>query len=196
MGTYDLWRERAISDAGLIGEDEPTMNLDTFSPSAGNRSALQAAKDFVTEYQEWRTNGGRQIPGPFLLLYGPAGVGKTHLCFGIAWRFLAIGERVLYRQAEELFDNLRASYERGSYDRMMERLQTSGLVIIDDIGAQSDTPWSMAKLDMIVDYRYRHRRPMVLTTNTLDLPARIADRLKEGRIRQIKGESWRGGKHA
>jgi len=192
MQPYDSWRERAISEAGLRAEDESLLNLDTFTPTADNRSALKAAKDFVTEYQAWRENGGIQIPGPFMLLYGPAGVGKTHLCNGIAWRFLDLGERVKYWQAEALFDDLRASYERGNYERTMKHLLLYGLVIIDDVGAQTDTPWSMAKLDMIVDHRYRYRLPTVLTTNTLDLPARIADRLKEGRIRQIKGESWRG----
>jgi len=179
---------------GLMPQDRALMNFDTFIEEPGNRSAKSAAEGFVTEFLKWIQEGGRQTPGPFLLLYGPAGVGKTHLCYSIAWGFIEQGQSVRYRQAERLFDDLRASYDRGIYGRIMGQYLDSTLVIIDDIGAQSDTPWSMAKLDMIVDHRYRLRLPIVLTTNTLDLPARIADRLKEGRVRQIKGASWRGRK--
>ena len=189
-----LFRSRAIDEAGLVPADEALMSFDTFNPEPGNQGAERAGLDFVHEYRVWREKGGRQTPGPFLLLYGPAGVGKTHLCYSIAWEFLDMGERVIYRQAETLFDDLRSSYDRGNYERILNKYLFWGLAIIDDIGAQSDTPWSMAKLDMIVDHRYRHRLPTVLTTNTLDLPARIADRLKEGRVRQIKGDSWRGRK--
>lgn len=192
MEQHEMWRERTIHEAGLNPAEEAIATFEHFELTGCNRAAKKAAEDFVIGYRQWHEKGGRQTPLPFLLLYGPAGVGKTHLCYGIAWSFLEMGQRVIYRQAEVLFDDLRASFDGRNYDRIIGRYLDYELVIIDDVGAESDTPWSMAKLDMIVDHRYRFRRPTVMTTNTLDLPPRIADRFKDGRVCQIKGTSWRG----
>lgn len=192
MEHRQMWRERTIREAGLNPDEEATATFETFKFTPGNRAAKGAAADLVLRFNEWLEKGGRQTPLPFLLLYGPAGVGKTHLCYGIAWSFLEMGQRVIYRQAEVLFDDLRASFDGRNYDRIVGRYLNYELVIIDDVGAESDTPWSMAKLDMIIDHRYRYRLATVMTTNTLDLPPRIADRFKDGMVRQIKGTSWRG----
>lgn len=141
---------------------------------------------------------------PSLTLVGPKGTGKTHLAFSVAWNWLEAGKTVLYYQVEVLLDALRrgyATWQRGDpqgYHHILDFTQVVGLLILDDLGAQHETEWAESKLDQIVDYRYVHRKPLIVTTNlALDrLPERIDDRLSEGTLVHLTGESFRRKKKA
>jgi DNA replication protein DnaC len=133
---------------------------------------------------------------PFLTLLGTVGTGKTHLAFGIGWAWLENGRSVLYYQVESLLDDLRRGYSKGdadSYDTILKFTQNVHLLILDDFGAQHETEWAASKLEQIVDYRYVNKKPLIATTNIAlnRLPARIADRLAEGVLVQLTGESFR-----
>lgn len=147
----------------------------------------------------------QEIQPPFLLLYGKTGLGKTRLSFSIGWAYLLSGRSVVYYHAEELLDALRRGYrvweakELGqyspdSYDSIMNFIKKVSLFILDDLGAQKETEWAVAKLDEIIDYRYREGLAMVITANTLDIPERILNRLEEGRVVRLRGKSYRGKK--
>jgi len=136
---------------------------------------------------------------PFLTLLGTVGTGKTHISLGIGWDWLAFGKAVLYYQVEVLLDELRRGFSRwqvgdqDGYNGIMDFTHNAGLLILDDFGAQHETDWAASKLDQIVDYRYERKKPLVVTTNLAmsRLPARIADRLSEGLLVQLTGESFR-----
>lgn len=133
---------------------------------------------------------------PFMTLLGATGTGKTHIAFAIGWAWLAQDKSVLCYQVEGLLDTLRHGYscpEGQDYDSIMQSTQTASLLILDDLGAQYDSKWSIPKLEQIVDYRYIHQKPLIVTTNIAlnRLPARIADRLTEGTLVQLTGESFR-----
>jgi DNA replication protein DnaC len=136
---------------------------------------------------------------PFFTLLGTVGTGKTHLAFGIGWEWLENGRSVLYYQVESLLDALRQGYstwQKGDttgYDTLLKFTQTVHLLILDDFGAQHETEWATSKLEQIVDYRYVNKKPLIATTNIAltRLPARIADRLAEGELIQLTGESFR-----
>ncbi|MBA7676655.1 Chromosomal replication initiator protein DnaA [subsurface metagenome] len=134
-----------------------------------------------------------QLDMPLLLLYGGVGVGKTHLSVAACWEFLEDGHRSLYFQAEELLDAMRCRLGSDRYEMLIDHLRRTDLLVIDDIGTQSDTPWGMAKMNMVVDIRYRERKPLIITANTLDIPDRILDRMREGRTVRINGKSYRPG---
>ncbi len=148
----------------------------------GNRKAFALAADFLA---------GRINP-PLALFIGIPGVGKTTLAYIIAWGFLEDGDRVVYYQAEELLNDLQAVLEDGKeFGHIWARLKQADLVILDDVGVQNRTSWRDAQLDTLVDFRYREERPLIMTTNKLDLSERILDRVKEGASAVITGESWR-----
>ncbi len=175
------WEHMVARPSRLPMNSRLTHRFETFKVDDGNREAKIAAADFLA---------GKITP-PLLLLVGPKGVGKTHLAYAVAWEDIEGWDKVLYYQAEELLDELR-NFEQGGYERRIQRIKEVPLLIIDDLGAQSDTNFGMAKLDMIVDYRYREALPLIATANTLDIPDRILDRFKAGKVVLVKGQSHRG----
>jgi DNA replication protein DnaC len=106
---------------------------------------------------------------------------------------------VLYYQVEDLLDALRSGYstwQRGDpegYSMILHFAQNVRLLILDDLGAQDEKVWATTKLDQIINSRYLNGKPLLVTTNmALDkLPERIADRLSEGMLIHLTGESYR-----
>jgi len=136
---------------------------------------------------------------PFVTLLGTVGIGKTHIALSMGWSWVGCGKGVLYYHVEDLLDALRSGYsswQRGDpegYSMILHFAQNVGLLILDDLGAQDEKVWATTKLDQIIDSRYIHQKPLIVTTNmALDkLPERIADRLSEGMLVELAGESYR-----
>lgn len=131
------------------------------------RLAYQVAQEFATTPEGW------------LVLCGVSGCGKTHLAAAIANRRLELGAPALFAVVPDLLDHLRAAFGPESeiaYDEMFETVREAPLLILDDLGTQSNTPWAQEKLFQIVNHRYNDRRPTVITTN---VPLeRLDDRLR------------------
>jgi DNA replication protein DnaC len=127
------------------------------------------------------------------------GTGKSHIALAIGWSWIACGKMVLYYQVEDLLDALRSGYstwQRGDpegYSMILHFAQNVRLLILDDLGAQDEKVWATTKLDQIINSRYLNGKPLLVTTNmALDkLPERIADRLSEGMLIHLTGESYR-----
>jgi DNA replication protein DnaC len=118
---------------------------------------------------------------------GGPGVGKTHLAAGIGIACQDRGKPVMFVVVPDLLDHLRATFSPSSttsYDRMFQEVLTSELLILDDLGTQSATPWAREKLYQILNYRYNAELPTVITTSdTLEqMDARIRSRMLDTRL--------------
>ena len=123
-----------------------------------------------------------QEPEGWLLLTGTYGCGKTHLAAAIANARLELGEPAVFMVVPDLLDHLRATYSPHSelsYDNLFEQLRTTPLLILDDLGTQSSTPWAQEKLFQLLNHRYVARLATVITTNQRldDLEPRLRSRL-------------------
>jgi DNA replication protein DnaC len=136
---------------------------------AGNRSldeAHQAAWSFAGTPEGW------------LVLAGVIGCGKTHLAAAIKNERDEHGLQTLFKTAPDLLDYLRATYAPDSnvtYDRGFDAIRNAEVLILDDYGAHSSTPWAEEKLFQLLNYRFNARLPTVITTNQpLDRSAPIS----------------------
>ena len=146
------------------------------------RRNLQTAFDTARQYAE--------KPQGWLILKGGYGCGKTHLAAAIANRQLADGHPVLFVNTPDLLDHLRATFNPEStvsYDERFDQVRNSSLLILDDLGTQSNSEWAGEKLYQILNFRYNAKLPTVITTN-LDLEAieiRVRSRLVDLGLSQI-----------
>lgn len=123
-------------------------------------------------------------PKGWLLLEGSLGCGKTHLAAAIANYRLAQGDSVLFMTVPDLLDHLRTTFSPTSditYDELFDRVRNVSLLVLDDLGAESPTPWAQEKLFQIINHRYLHRLSTVITTNVdLDrIDPRVRSRLTD-----------------
>jgi DNA replication protein DnaC len=121
---------------------------------------------------------------------GTYGCGKTHLAASIGNYRLSLGESPMFVVVPDLLDHLRATFSPNSptsYDVLFNQLRTSPLLILDDLGTESATPWAREKLYQIINYRYAAKLPTVITTsaNFQEIDARIRSRMTDTRLCKI-----------
>lgn len=136
------------------------------------RRAYEIARAFALEPHGW------------LLLTGGYGSGKTHLAAAVANHALSSGDAAVFMVAPDLLDHLRAAFSPSSetgYDALFEQVRNTPLLVLDDLGAQSSTPWAQEKLYQLLNHRYNLRLPTVITTNQRleEMEPRIRSRLQD-----------------
>jgi DNA replication protein DnaC len=129
-------------------------------------------------------------PSGWIVLMGSYGTGKTHLGAAIGHYRAALGSEPIFTVVPDLLDHLRATFSpssSASYDHVFSQVRTADLLILDDLGTQSATPWAREKLYQILNFRYETRLPTVITTaSTLDeIDPRIRSRMLDERVCQI-----------
>lgn len=126
-------------------------------------------------------------PEGWLLLEGTYGCGKTHLAAAVGNERLRRGDLVLFITTPDLLDHLRSTFGPSSetgYDEMFDRIRGAQLLILDDLGAENSSAWAQEKLFQLLNHRYNHQLPTVITTNAdLDtLDPRIRSRLLDNTL--------------
>jgi DNA replication protein DnaC len=105
-------------------------------------------------------------PKGWLVFEGTYGSGKTHLAAAIANYRAGLGDPPLFVMIPDLLDHLRAAFSPNagtSYDRRFDEVRTAKLLVLDDLGSQSATPWAKEKLHQLLNYRYNAELPTVIT---------------------------------
>jgi len=129
-------------------------------------------------------------PKGWLVLVGPSGCGKTHLAAAIVNERIRHGHQAFYITAPDLLDHLRSSFNPGSdvpYDEFFERVRRIPLLVLDDLGVQTGTPWAKEKLDQVLTSRFNSEMPTVIVTITsLDnLDERLHTRLTDPGLSRV-----------
>ena len=105
-------------------------------------------------------------PQGWLVIIGPSGSGKTHLAAAIANRCIERQQTTFFIMVADLLDHLRAAYSPSSeiaYDELFEQVRNVPVLILDDLGAHSSTPWAQEKLFQVINHRYNNGLPTVVT---------------------------------
>ncbi|MEX0788934.1 MAG: ATP-binding protein [Anaerolineales bacterium] len=154
-------RQHALSSLPLHAQQ-------TFGTWVERKDERIAAQDLRTLADAFRVaQKYSEDPRGWLVFMGPFGSGKTHLAASIANYRAGSGEAVMFVVVPDLLDHLRATFSPNSavsYDRRFEDVRSAPLLVLDDLGTQTATPWAREKLYQLFNHRYNAALPTIITT--------------------------------
>lgn len=165
-------------------ELQKTMTFQNFDYRRANLS-LEQRRNLEQAYQ--LALEFARAPENWLVLLGTYGCGKTHLAAAVVNYRYQHHQPALFVVVPELLDHLRSAFapeSKVSYDQLFEVIKKTPLLVLDDFGEQTATPWAQEKLYQLINYRYNARLASIITTcRTLDeLEPRISSRLADPKI--------------
>jgi DNA replication protein DnaC len=173
LSTLSLHSRQTFGNFSLRQNEKiPSQNLKDL------KKAFDAARDYAEHPHGW------------VLLTGPYGCGKTHLAAAIGNYQAGLGFPPLMVSVPDLLDHLRATFSPNSsvsLDRRFEEIRTTRLLILDDLGTQSATPWAREKIYQLFNYRYNAELPTVITTASTEeeLDPRLYSRMQDERLCKV-----------
>ncbi|MFD8391873.1 ATP-binding protein [Streptomyces sp. NPDC059680] len=176
------------------GHVEPVTALelaDARIPARYRRALADHPK--VTAWADEIARAGRPGPGgpgiaegPSLLIAGPTGTGKTYQAYGAIRTLLARGVRLRWEATTTADFHARLRPRAGhDAERDLQTLARCPLLFLDDLGAAKTSEWTEELTYRLINYRYEHMLPTLITTNLpmeqlrVTLGDRVASRLAE-----------------
>lgn len=133
------------------GKTFDTLELGVFQPALGRKLRELARGDFLENAAN-------------LLAFGPPGAGKSHAASALGHALIEQGHAVLFRPAYQLVQELLAAKRDLTLPRLLRRLDTVELLILDDIGYIKQSAEEAEVLFTLIAQRYE-RHSVMITSN-------------------------------
>lgn len=149
----------------------PKADFESFDLNYYPKEPLQVGKRSIIPYQSMEAayNYCKDYAANFtpnsksLLLIGSSGLGKTHLACSIAKEVMEKKYTVMYASAQVLFGKI--DQARYTEDDILTDILDCDLFILDDLGAETLSSYSLGIMYNIVNTRMIQNRPTIYTTN-------------------------------
>lgn len=155
--------EEQFKESGISALSETqtfdTFSLDYYENKDEMSTLLEWSKKYVNEFDSKKTS---------LLFVGGTGLGKTHLSTAIASELIKKGYNVVYESAQNIFfdfENDRFLDRFGGEEPVSTKYLDCDLLIIDDLGAENITAFSVSCLYNIINTRLNKKLPIIASTN-------------------------------
>ena len=136
----------------------PDKRLSSFDFTAVP-SVSKALVTALAEGHEWLDQGAN------ILLFGPPGVGKSHLICGLGHALIEAGRRVLFARCSDIVQRLQAARRDMRLPQELAKLDRYDLLILDDLSyVRRDQPETSVLFELIAE-RYEHKS-LAITANT------------------------------
>jgi DNA replication protein DnaC len=182
----DHYPELALG-AGIPPRLHPA-DLSTMTRDPGNAEAIEISESILKS-----TTGG------IAYLTGEAGTGKTWIAAALCRARILSLLPARFVRSNDLLNAIRAGFKAGS--EVVDPFKTLPFIVIDDLGAECFTEWSVGYWYDLIDYRYNWLLPTVITSNLplkdlkTKVSARVVSRIAEssmgvkltGKDRRAKG---------
>jgi DNA replication protein DnaC len=169
-------RRRDLLAVAAVPERYGHCNLDNYAGplTSSQKKALKVSRQYAADFPD--VKGG-------LIYSGGLGVGKTHLAVGVLKEVAAKGRSVLFADSRELIGEIRAAFAENLpivARRLVERVLSVELLLLDDLGAYHLTSWVQDTFADIINRRFNACLPVLITTNYPDqASARNAETLAD-----------------
>ena len=153
--------ERQLADSGMKKRFLSRRFENFVTNTPGRKAAYRTAKEYADNFAAHNANGdGLYIEGTF-------GTGKTHLAAAIAIQLMEQGHGVIFKTSDDLLRDIKATFDSNGAEeqKVLDKLKSCELLVIDDIGKELATDWSTAQLYAIINDRYESQKPVIITTN-------------------------------
>lgn len=187
-GTYCECLRKAIASAGITQMNQSAQlklcDFSAFSLSYYKGKTTPQGEDCYATMKKvyngcvkYAADFSRSSPS--LLFYGRSGLGKTHLSLSIARSAIEQGYEVIYDSVINLLGQVeKEHFGRSSADvDTLSLLLQADLLILDDLGTEFNTQFSISTLYNIINTRLNRGLPTIISTN-LDYPE-IHERYEE-----------------
>lgn len=155
----------SYKESGL-GKALEAQSFDNFNLSYYHKgNDLEAFKSMTNLYA-----GARKYANEFngkenLLMIGATGLGKTHLSSAIAKEVIEKGYTVIYESAQSIFDLFEDKKFGRNPDADTEKFSSVDLLIIDDLGTEHVTQFTISVLYNLINERTNNCKAMIISTN-------------------------------
>lgn len=143
------------------------MNIRLKSYSFNNYKVTSENKKALNKAREYAENYIKKLEKGSLFITGGVGTGKTHLAASIANELIRNEIPVVFGTLINLLNDIKDSYnsdgEKEGY--IIERYSKVNMLIIDDLGKERPSEWTLEKLFTIINNRYENNLPVIITTN-------------------------------
>lgn len=154
--------DRLIGNSGIKRRFQQ-RTFDTFRTDTRQRAeAFRTAKEYADNFEQHAKDGTG------LYIEGTNGTGKTHLAAAIAMKLITEKHiPVICKTAGDLLQDIKKAYdtEGATEAEVLGVYKEVDLLIIDDLGKEQCTDWSISTLYNILNDRYEEMRPTIITTN-------------------------------
>ncbi|MBQ7581044.1 MAG: ATP-binding protein [Clostridia bacterium] len=137
------------------GEKDAAMS---FAPRDKMQGVLNYCKNYAADFGKHSES---------LIFSGETGLGKTHLSLAIAGEVTKKGFNVIYGSAQNLLNMLEdEKFGRSRLDYSVEEsLLGCDLLIIDDLGSEFSTQFTLSAVYNVINSRLLERKPVIISTN-------------------------------
>ena len=169
------------------------LTFDTYIVGSSNKFANSAAVAVASQ----NFDGFSKKDYNPLFIYGPSGLGKTHLALAVLNKVTQKGYSVYYNSASALLKQLEKERFGRSNDSVEEEIEKSDLIIIDDLGAEFSTEFTKATINELINNAILSGKPMIIISNlSIDeleqrYGQRVVSRLNSFEVIEFIGEDIR-----
>ena len=138
---------------------KPQFSFSNFVVGPSNEIAVKTAKAITSD-------PGNETYNP-LYIYGPSGVGKTHLLCAIA-NDIYINKpqiNICYVLADTFVSELIWGLRNGKYDEFRNKYRSADVLIVEDIQFLAGKVSTQEEFYHIVDYLYQNNKQLILSSD-------------------------------